>query len=97
MISGRANAAFLVAHALENAAAENQNRLMTILDLPRTDTTDVDVQTVLSIFDNCGAMDAADARRDDLKQQAITALQPLPDGLRARLLEVTEYLTARTV
>ncbi len=88
---------FLVAHALEHAAAEDQNRLMTILDLPRDDTTDADVQTVLSIFEKCGAMQAADARCEDLKQQAIAALQPLPDGLRVRLLEVTEYLTARTV
>jgi hypothetical protein len=70
---------------------------MGILDLPRTETTEDDVQTVLGIFDACGAMKAADVRCDDLKQKAISALQPLPVNLQSRLLEVTEYLTARTV
>ena len=88
---------FLVAHALEHADGQDQHFLTGILDLPRSDTSDEDVQTALSIFENCGAMAAADDRCAHLKEMAVTALKPLPDNLRARLLEVTEHLTARTV
>lgn len=88
---------FLVAHALEHSAPAEQDKLIAILDLPRADTTDADIQTALEIFDRSGAMKAADERCEDLKKKAIAALQPLPDNLRERLLEVTEYLTARTV
>lgn len=88
---------FLVAHALEHADQADQDLLIAILDLPRADTTDEDVDTVLEIFEKCSAMHAADEKCEELKQKAIDALQPLPENLRARLLEVTEYLTARTV
>jgi geranylgeranyl pyrophosphate synthase len=88
---------FLVAHALQHATPAEQDRLVAILDLPRADTTDADVQTALDIFEKSGAMAAADAKCEELKDKAITALQVLPDNLRDRLLEVTEYLTARTV
>ncbi len=88
---------FLVAHASENADPVDKDSLMVILDLPRNDTTDADIQAVLAIFEKCGAMRAADARCEELKQKAVIALQPLPVNLRERLLEVTEYLTARTV
>jgi geranylgeranyl pyrophosphate synthase len=88
---------FLVAHALEHAADVDQKELLRILDLPRADTTDADVQRALEIFEICGAMQAANAKCEELKHKAIEALQPLPENLRDRLLEVTEYLTARTV
>lgn len=88
---------FLVAHALQHAAAGEQDRLMAILDLPRADTTQDNVNEVLAIFESCGAMKAADEKCAELKDKAIAALQVLPENLRERLLEVTEYLTARTV
>lgn len=88
---------FLVAHALQHATPEKQDRLVAILDLPRADTTEADVEEVLRIFDSCGAMQAADAKCEELKDKAIAALKVLPENLETRLLEVTEYLTARTV
>ena len=88
---------FLVAHALEHAQPARQDRLAVILDLPRADTTEADVKEALEIFEQSGAMAAADAKCEELKTKAIAALQILPDNLRERLLEVTEYLTARTV
>lgn len=88
---------FLVAHALEHADTPQQQRLLEILDLPRLDTTDAHIQEALEIFNSCSAMEAADARCEELRQKAIRALEALPEGLRQRLLEVTEYLIARTV
>lgn len=88
---------FLVAHALQHGTPAEQDKIIAILDLPRADTTDADIQAILEIFDRCGAMKAADERCEELKQKAIIALQPLLENLRERLLEVTEYLTARTV
>lgn len=88
---------FLVAHSLQHATPEDQENLLRILDLPRTDITDDNVNAVLAIFERCGAMKAADNRCAELREKAIRALQPLPDNLRERLLEVTEHLIARTV
>ncbi len=88
---------FLVAHALEHASPAEQEELLAILDLPRADTTQEHVDQALAIFETSGAMKAADDKCADLKDKAIKALQVLPEGLKERLLEVTEYLTARTV
>lgn len=88
---------FLVAHALEHASPSEQEELLAILDLPRSDTTQQHVDRALAIFETSGAMKAADDKCADLKDKAIKALQVLPESLKQRLLEVTEYLTARTV
>jgi geranylgeranyl pyrophosphate synthase len=88
---------FLVAHAFQYASEPDQDALIALLDKPRNDTDESDVQRALAIFETCGAMSAADARCEDLRQKAIGALDTLPQNLREHLLEVTEYLIARTV
>lgn len=88
---------FLVAYSLEHAGEPEQAELIRVLDLPREQTTPEHVQRALAIFNSCGAMQAADARCDELKNSALAALQVLPEQLRTQLWEVTEYLAGRTV
>ncbi|MGI8906866.1 MAG: polyprenyl synthetase family protein [Candidatus Sumerlaeaceae bacterium] len=88
---------FLVAHTLEHADPAVGAQLLSILNLPRDETTPEHVQEALQLFELCGAMQAADARCGELTKNALAALQVLPDALRSQLWEVTEYLAGRTV
>lgn len=88
---------FMVAHALQNGSEADCERLLEILDLPREQNTDEHIAEVMRIFEACGSMKAAVERCEKLRGQAVAALDVLPAGLKARLLEVTEYLIARTV
>ena len=88
---------FLVAHALEHATADDQSQLLQILDTPREATTDEHVRRAQTIFETAGAIAAADLKCEDLKKQALAALDQLPPKLKDRLWQVTEYLAARTV
>jgi len=88
---------FMAAYTFEHGNDADKPKLLAILDLPRNDTSDADISEVLGIYERCGAMAAADSRCEELRQKAIAALEPLPQNLRERLLEVTEYLIARTV
>jgi geranylgeranyl pyrophosphate synthase len=88
---------FLVAHTLEHGAPSDQQELLQILDLPREQTAPDHIKRALAIFESCGALQAADQRCDELKSNALAALQVLPPALRDQLWEVTEYLAGRTV
>lgn len=87
---------FLVAYSCEKASEVDRRTLLEILDKPRAETSATDVETVMEIFEKCGAI--AEARRlcDVLKQKALRSLGRLPEGLRDKLTEITEYLAERT-
>lgn len=87
---------YLVAYAFGNATAENQKEIEAILDLPRNETTDQHIATMLDIFQKCGAMSAAQEKMNFLENGAKSALDKLPEPLRSRLHEITDYLVSRT-
>lgn len=88
---------FLVAYVLETGPQPLQEELLAILDKPREQTSEADVQRALEIFQQTGALEAADTRCNELQAHAHSALQLLPERLQKDLWQVTEFLTKRTV
>jgi geranylgeranyl pyrophosphate synthase len=87
---------FLVAFTCEKAPEEDRQALLAILDKPRAETTDADVQAALELFERHGA--TAEARRlcEVLTQKALRTLARLPENLQKQLTEITEHLAERT-
>lgn len=87
---------FLVAWVCERSPEEQCRELCRILDLPREETTPDHVLATIRLFESAGAFQEAQNRCEALKRQALDALRPLPERLRAVLEEVTLYLADRT-
>lgn len=87
---------FLVAVAGECAPAADLDRLYRILDLPREETTEADVEWAIGLFERVGALDAARAECERLMSQARAALAPLPPELREAISFMTDFLARRT-
>ena len=86
---------FLVAYTCEHASPADRAELISILDLPRDETTADHVDRAMQIFQAYNALDEAKRVCAELKASALGALKTLPAGLRNRLSEVTEYLVER--
>ena len=86
---------FLVAYTCEHASPSDRAELISILDLPRDETTADHVDRAMQIFQAYNALDEAKRVCAELKASALGALKTLPAGLRNRLSEVTEYLVER--
>jgi geranylgeranyl pyrophosphate synthase len=87
---------FLVAYTFEHGTPSQRRELLRILDAPREATAASDVAKAVAIFEKCGAMEEARRVCARLKTSAVESLTPLPEPLRRRLIEVTEYLAERT-
>lgn len=71
-------------------------RVYDILDKPPAETTDEDVATVQTIFEETGSFEYARQRMHTFATEALTALEPLPDTpQRQRLMALGRYCTDR--
>ena len=86
----------MVAYACEHASSSALEQLFEILDKPREKTTPEDVSRAIGIFERCGALREAERICEQLKAQALAALDPIPHKLKSSLAAVTEYLAGRT-
>ncbi|MEQ8820962.1 MAG: polyprenyl synthetase family protein [Sumerlaeia bacterium] len=87
---------FLVAEATTRLGDENRERLYTILDKPRSETSSDDIAWVVQAFDKCGALDAAEKRCGELLVQGLEALQRMPPRLHEMLTVASELMAKRT-
>jgi geranylgeranyl pyrophosphate synthase len=87
---------FMVAYTCEHASSSALEQLFEILDKPREKTTPEDVSRAIGIFERCGALREAERICEQLKAQALAALDPIPHKLKSSLAAVTEYLAGRT-
>ena len=86
---------YLVAAAAELAQAGDRARMYDILDKPREETSAADVAWVADLFRRSGALDDATRYCERLRGEALSAIDPLPEPLRTRLVQATEALTRR--
>lgn len=87
---------YLVAAATERADAAARERLYDILDAPRGETTDAMVADAVAIFEECGALDTARARCEQLLDEGIAALAEAPADLALLLGEFARRMASRT-
>jgi geranylgeranyl diphosphate synthase type I len=86
---------YLAVHTLAQGGAPAR-RLLDILDTPREDTTPAMVAEAAHIMSAAGAMDAARAETDRLRQQASILLDGIqPPALATALRTVVDHLAAR--
>jgi geranylgeranyl pyrophosphate synthase len=87
---------YLVAAVTGTATPEELERLYDILDAPRSETTDADVQWVSDLFRRREAFARAKEFCAELLAQARLALDSAPPPLRAVLTEAADMLAGRT-
>lgn len=86
---------YLVAAVAEKASAAGRERLFAILDKPREETTHEDVEAVMALFREHGAVEDAERYCQELQARAGKALAPLPVELAEMLRIATAVLANR--
>ncbi len=86
---------FLVAHAAQQASGEDREKMFDILDKPREETTDDDVQWVKALFQRTGSTQAGSAFCREQMDLAHATLSPIDKNLRSMLSEIFESLLER--
>jgi geranylgeranyl pyrophosphate synthase len=86
---------FLVAHTSERCSGQERDELFDILDKPRDQTRESDIETVISLFNRYEALEAGHAFCGDLYEKSRTVLARLPGVLQAPLDEVFRMLVNR--
>ena len=86
---------FLVVHAAATCAAADGEKLFSILDKPRKETTIEDVAWVTEFFEGSGAIKAGRSRCRDLYSESVTVLDRLPSSLSSALGPVFEAISQR--
>lgn len=86
---------FLVAHTAAACPPADRERLFDILDLPRDETLDADVDAAADLFMKHGAVEAGRKTCRELYDQSLGHLEKLPGPLARSLGPVFESLTER--
>lgn len=86
---------YLVAAVAPNCTVDELATLYGVLDSPRDETTVESVAWVIDLFKRRGAITEAARYCDELKAEALAALQGVPEPLRVVLTEATELLMTR--
>lgn len=88
-------ASFLYSYALEVACAEDKKHLRDIMLKPRDETTDADIQWVLGVYNNYGAIKHAQAYAEDLVKQAYKTIDEIPVENKAIFKEIASFMAQR--
>lgn len=86
---------FLVVHAADRADAPDRARLFDILDKPREETDDADIEWARDLFRRTDAFQAGRDQCRRMMDQARQALEPAPENLRTMLCDLFEDLLER--
>lgn len=86
---------FMVAWTWEKAGAEDRQRLMTILDRPREETTPENIGEVIALFRQYDAIEAAQSQCRERHNRASGLLSGLPGPLASALSPVIDWLVDR--
>ncbi|MFQ6106448.1 MAG: polyprenyl synthetase family protein [Thermoplasmata archaeon] len=85
----------LVVIASENCTKEEREELFHILDKPRTETTDEDVQRVFDIFRKYRAAEGAEEIAKGFLERCNRTLEKLPSPLRENMLAASDFMLSR--
>lgn len=86
---------FLVAVAFERTSDTEARQLMTVLDKPRSETSEQDIEQCRMLFEKIGAFEEASRICSELAENVRTTIGALPTCLGAPLSEVLHYLVER--
>ncbi|MBI3735885.1 polyprenyl synthetase family protein [Candidatus Sumerlaeota bacterium] len=86
---------FMVAFAAQHCTPRDRRRMFDILDLPRRETSQRDVEWLSGLFTRCGAIAAGREQCLLLYQRSLPILESLPLPLGLALGSVFESLTSR--
>lgn len=86
---------FLVAHVSGVCTVSERNKLYSILDAPRNETTDADINWVAALFQKYGSLEAAEKKNCALLQSALQAIKRLPPPLKELLAAFADLLVRR--
>lgn len=86
----------MVVEALQNTSKEDRGKLVNILAKEREETTDEDVEWVITLFERLGAVEQANTVARERIQHAVRILEDLSDSYAVNdLLEITTFLVER--
>jgi geranylgeranyl pyrophosphate synthase len=85
----------LVVIASEQCTDEEREKLFTILDKPRSETTEEDVQWVYEIYQKYGALEIAEETAKDFLAKCDETLQELPSPLKENLQVASDFMLSR--
>jgi geranylgeranyl pyrophosphate synthase len=86
---------YLVVYTAARCTTEERERLYDILDAPREDTASEDIQWVVDLFQQYGAVEGAKAKGEELLREAREALAKAPPKLQEALTGAAEFTLAR--
>jgi geranylgeranyl diphosphate synthase type I len=86
---------FLVAHVCEKAEAAERERLLGVLDRPREETGEGDIQAAVELFEKYGTIEAGRAYCRRLHEESKRELAALPRELAGPLGIVLQMLVER--
>ncbi len=86
---------FLVAHVSSLCTETQRRKLYKILDVPRHETSDADINWVASLFKKYGSLQAAEEKNRELLDSAFQAIKRLPAPLKELLAEFADLLVRR--
>jgi geranylgeranyl diphosphate synthase, type I len=87
---------YLVAAVTEQCSQDEATRLYDILDKPRAETTQDNVDWVIDLFKNHGAIDKAESYCQILHDRALGAITSVPKELKEVLETATKVLATRS-
>lgn len=86
----------LYAHALSEAQGEDRQKLINIANLDRADTTDEDVDWVISLYKKVGSLDFAQSTAEKLVQEAFDTIENIPVENKLFFRNVANFMAERT-
>lgn len=86
----------LYAHALGEASGENRQRLIEIANRDRSETSDDDVQWVISLYKQLGSLDFARSKAQELVNEAFKTIEKIPVDNKSFFRNVANFMAERT-
>lgn len=86
---------WLAVATAEQCNHEERKRLYDVLDLPRDETSDKDVNWLIDLYQKYNIIELAAQRTEDLVEQAVDSIAALPQPLRERLTEIARSMAQR--
>jgi len=86
----------LYAHALSHASPADRRRLVEIIRSARSDTTDEDVEWVVSLYRRLGSLEFARAKADELVAEAFETIERMPVENKDFFRRVARFMVLRS-
>ena len=86
----------LFAHSIKNAEPDDRATLLEIMRRDRDDTSDDDVETVVEIYESCGAFEFARQKSQELTERGFETVERIPTEEKDFFRNVVTYMAERS-